>query len=71
MTGEFQKNGMYIEQNLEAPENGELKNFDDDGRPKRTGRFFLLALERINYMDDFPFILLTKNLLILFGLEIL
>ncbi|KAL3505017.1 hypothetical protein ACH5RR_034858 [Cinchona calisaya] len=37
MTGEFQKNGLYIEQNPEAPENGDLKNFDDDGRHKRTG----------------------------------
>ncbi|XP_027094656.1 amino acid permease 6 [Coffea eugenioides] len=37
MKEEFQNNGMYLEQNPEAPENGDLKNFDDDGRPKRTG----------------------------------
>lgn len=37
MKAEFQKNGMYLEQNPEAPENGDLKNFDDDGRPKRSG----------------------------------
>ncbi|CDP00978.1 unnamed protein product [Coffea canephora] len=37
MKEEFQNSGMYLEQNPEAPENGDLKNFDDDGRPKRTG----------------------------------
>ncbi|CAI9116050.1 OLC1v1017098C1 [Oldenlandia corymbosa var. corymbosa] len=35
---QFHKNGsLYVEHNLEAPQNGDLKNFDDDGRPKRTG----------------------------------
>ncbi|KAI3465200.1 hypothetical protein Pfo_021863 [Paulownia fortunei] len=38
MGKEFQKNSMYIEPTTEALENGQAsKNFDDDGRPQRTG----------------------------------
>ncbi|KAK3017320.1 hypothetical protein RJ639_007163 [Escallonia herrerae] len=38
MSKEYQKNSMYVEKSTETLENGGLqKNFDDDGRPKRTG----------------------------------
>ncbi|KAK6160561.1 hypothetical protein DH2020_003942 [Rehmannia glutinosa] len=38
MTEKLQKNSMYIEATTETLENGATnKNFDDDGRPKRTG----------------------------------
>ncbi|KAA8528415.1 hypothetical protein F0562_035770 [Nyssa sinensis] len=38
MAREFQKNSMFIEQGSEKLDNGDVrKNFDDDGRAKRTG----------------------------------
>ncbi|XP_059633315.1 amino acid permease 6-like [Cornus florida] len=38
MAGELQKNSMYLEQGPGTYENGDVrKNFDDDGRVKRTG----------------------------------
>ncbi|KAL2529347.1 Amino acid permease 6 [Forsythia ovata] len=37
MTRELEKKSMYIEQTPETVENGPSKNFDDDGRVKRTG----------------------------------
>ncbi|KAL2505583.1 Amino acid permease 6 [Abeliophyllum distichum] len=37
MTRGLEKKSMYIEQTSETVENGPSKNFDDDGRVKRTG----------------------------------
>ena len=50
MKEEFQNNGMYLEQNPEAPENGDLKNFDDDGRPKRTGTYIYIVHIYISFL---------------------
>lgn len=51
MAPEFQKNAMYVSNELE---NGDVqKNFDDDGREKRTGN---VLISHLNYVLIMMFI---------------